>query len=95
MIPDDSEAGNLRVRPVEGRDSSRELAEQIVTTLREVYLLLESYAPTWYTEELHDKTVAALRATENVNHQSSSSPSGERTCRDSGRILSKPGVGLA
>ena len=39
-------------------------SEQIPPTAREVleelFLLLEDYAPTWYTEELHSRTVAAL-----------------------------------
>jgi hypothetical protein len=28
--------------------------------LEELFNLLESYGPTWYTEELHDRAVAAL-----------------------------------
>ena len=31
-----------------------------LTILRELFELLEDYAPTWYTEELHHKTAAAL-----------------------------------
>lgn len=30
--------------------------------LRELFLLLEEYAPSWYSEELHDRAVAALQA---------------------------------
>lgn len=30
--------------------------------LEELFNLLESYGPTWYTEELHDRAVAALVA---------------------------------
>jgi len=29
--------------------------------LEELFLLLEDYAPTWYTEEHHNRAVAALR----------------------------------
>jgi hypothetical protein len=29
--------------------------------LREMFALLEEYAPTWYPEELHDRAVAVLR----------------------------------
>ena len=28
--------------------------------LEELFNLLESYGPTWYTEELHDRAIAAL-----------------------------------
>jgi hypothetical protein len=28
--------------------------------LRELFELLEDYAPTWYTEELHNRAAAAL-----------------------------------
>ena len=30
------------------------------TVLRELFELLEDYAPTWYTEELHNRAAAAL-----------------------------------
>jgi hypothetical protein len=30
------------------------------TLLRELFELLEDYAPTWYTEELHNRAAAAL-----------------------------------
>lgn len=33
--------------------------------LEELFLLLEEYAPTWYTEEHHNRAVAALRRREN------------------------------
>jgi hypothetical protein len=29
--------------------------------LREMFTLLEEYAPTWYSEDLHNRAVAALR----------------------------------
>ena len=29
--------------------------------LREMFALLEEYAPTWYPEELHERAVAVLR----------------------------------
>jgi hypothetical protein len=31
-----------------------------IGVLRELFELLEDYAPTWYTEELHDRAAAAL-----------------------------------
>jgi hypothetical protein len=30
------------------------------TVLKELFVLLEDYAPTWYTKEHHDRAVAAL-----------------------------------
>jgi hypothetical protein len=30
------------------------------TVLRELFLLLEDYAPVWYTKEHHDRAIAAL-----------------------------------
>lgn len=32
-----------------------------LTVLKELFQLLEDYAPAWYTEELHNRAVAALR----------------------------------
>lgn len=45
------------------KTSSSEEAERVPTTrevLEELFQLLEDYAPIWYTEELHDRAVAAL-----------------------------------
>jgi len=64
MSPNRSEASYSNHRTTGGRGSSTELNEEIVSTLKEVHFLLESYAPTWFTEELHKKTVAALQAIE-------------------------------
>lgn len=45
-------------------DDGRDLANEVLK-LREalmmLYSLLERYAPSWYTQEYHDKTKAALR----------------------------------
>ena len=30
------------------------------TVLQELFVLLEDYAPTWYTKEHHDRAIAAL-----------------------------------
>lgn len=30
------------------------------TVLEELFILLEDYAPTWYTKEHHDRAIAAL-----------------------------------
>ena len=34
----------------------------VAEVLRDLFNLLEQYAPTWYTEEHHNRAVAALRA---------------------------------
>ena len=36
----------------------------VAEVLRELFNLLEQYAPTWYTEEHHNRAVAALRVLE-------------------------------
>ena len=36
----------------------------VAEVLRELFNLLEQYAPTWYTEEHHNLAVAALRVLE-------------------------------
>ena len=38
-----------------------ELIEQLGNTVKELHDLLEMYAPTWYTPELHEKAEAALQ----------------------------------
>lgn len=48
-----------------GVSSSSEEHENAPSTrevLEEFFQLLEDYAPTWYTEEHHNRAVAALRA---------------------------------
>jgi hypothetical protein len=47
-----------------GADPSED-TERVPTTrevLQELFQLLEEYAPTWYTEEHHNRAVAALRS---------------------------------
>jgi len=36
----------------------------VAEVLRELFNLLEQYAPTWYTDEHHNRAVAALRVLE-------------------------------
>lgn len=43
-----------------GKDHQAKLDPRDV--LEEVFLLLEDYGPTWYTEEHHNRIVAALLA---------------------------------
>ena len=45
-------------------DSGSEEEQRVPTTrevLEELFQLLEEYAPTWYTEEHHNRAVEALR----------------------------------
>lgn len=50
------EAGRLNA----GRDRATLTLVNPATVLRELYELLEDYAPVWYTEENHNRAVAAL-----------------------------------
>ena len=43
-------------------DASAPTAHEV---LEELFLLLEEYAPAWYTEEQHNRAVAALRRRDN------------------------------
>jgi hypothetical protein len=46
-----------------------------MAVLAELFDLLEEYAPAWYTEEHHDRAVAALLAMEGPVHSSRASAS--------------------
>ena len=50
----------LRHRPTKGANPVIEPNELVRNTLKDLYLLLEDYAPEWYTEELHERAEAAL-----------------------------------
>ena len=46
------------------KEGPRQLSDHeddLVNALLELYNLLEEYAPTWYTQEHHDRAEAALR----------------------------------
>jgi hypothetical protein len=60
VISDDSAASDLILRPIKRGGSVRELNEPVVNALKDLHRLLELYAPSWYTEDLHKKTAAAL-----------------------------------
>jgi len=49
------------LRPIK-HGAATELNDRVVNALKDLHRLLELYAPSWYTEELHKKTAAALRA---------------------------------
>ena len=50
----------FNLRPIKGATLTEEPLELAKNTLKDLYLLLEDYAPAWYTEELHERTEAAL-----------------------------------
>ena len=45
---------------IAGGNSVRPEPMEPLAILRELFELLEDYAPTWYTEELHNRAGAAL-----------------------------------
>jgi len=62
VISNDSAASNLIPRPPKRAGPATELNERVINALKDLHRLLEPYAPSWYTEELHQKNAAALRA---------------------------------
>jgi hypothetical protein len=63
-----SEFQERRGRPREKSDALQPQLAAIVEAFRELFNLLEEYAPSWYTEEHHNRAVAALRALEEPRH---------------------------
>ena len=57
MIPPGSEAN---YREIKSDGAQIQPSEQVGDTVRELYRLLELYAPVWYTEELHNNVEAAV-----------------------------------
>lgn len=47
----------------------RELIERLGNTVKELYDLLELYAPVWYSSELHEKAEATLQMLEHELHE--------------------------
>jgi len=64
-------------------DSQTDLNERVGNTIVELYQLLEGYAPAWYTEELHERAEAALRALGRINQRSNGPRTTTRNCRNS------------
>jgi len=60
MVSDNPTANDLSLGGIKGCGSANEVNARVVNTLKDVYRLLELYAPRWYTEELHKKIVSAL-----------------------------------
>ena len=57
----DLESGEATRSRREQPDASPAQLESIAGVFRELFNLLEQYAPAWYTEEHHNRAVAALR----------------------------------
>ena len=55
--------GNVRNR-IENRSEVEQRPTRIADVLGELYNLLEQYAPSWYTQELHEKVKTALQEAE-------------------------------
>ena len=55
-------ASNLNVAP---RPMQPKKAPEAATVLEELFVLLEDYAPAWYTVEHHDRAIKALLKREN------------------------------
>lgn len=61
MQPRRAHKGTRTAEELKRRTKNSNREERLRTVLREVQELLESYAPTWYTEPLSKKTKVALR----------------------------------
>jgi hypothetical protein len=64
MIPDRFQPGDSKPSAGEASGSQIELQGQMTETLRELYDLLEEYAPAWYPQQLHEKLESLLRLLE-------------------------------
>ncbi len=60
MISTGLKPNKFDLRAIKGVALAAETLELAKNTLKDLYLLLEDYAPAWYTEELHERTEAAL-----------------------------------
>ena len=56
----------------EKSDVSPAKLESIADTFWELFNVLEQYAPVWYTEEHHNRAVAALRVLEKLRQRAKS-----------------------
>jgi hypothetical protein len=63
-----SEFQERRGRLREKSDALQPQLASVIEAFRELFNLLEEYAPPWYTEEHHNRAVAALRALEEPRH---------------------------
>jgi len=70
-IGNDSESDEVTGSHRQPSDASPAQLESIAEAFRELFNLLEEYAPVWYTEEHHNKAVAALRVLEEARQRAS------------------------
>ena len=68
----DSESDQATGSHREKSDASPAPLESIAEVFRELFSLLEQYAPVWYTEEHHNRAVAALRVLEEFRQRAKS-----------------------
>ena len=68
----DSESDQATGSHREESDASPAQLESIAEVFRELFNLLEQYAPVWYTEEHHNLAVAALRVLEEFQQRAKS-----------------------
>lgn len=53
-------AENMFAAKYSSRSSEQPLPADARTVLKELFVLLEEYGPTWYTQDHHDRAVMAL-----------------------------------
>lgn len=70
MISDGLEVKDAKLRLIRRSGFPIEPKELVTNTFKDLDLLLEDYAPAWYTEELHEKAEAALLVLDKVSGQS-------------------------
>jgi hypothetical protein len=61
MIPNRSQFRETKLRAREPGFSQPELQEEMETTFRKLSDLLEQYAPSWYSDQLREKTESVRR----------------------------------
>jgi len=61
MIPNRSQFGERKLPAHEPGFSQPELQEEMEKTFRKLSDLLEQYAPTWYSDQLREKTESVRR----------------------------------
>ena len=64
MVSDNSTANDFGLARIKDGGSANEVNARVVNTLIDVHRLLEPYAPSWYTEELHKKIMPRCRASD-------------------------------
>jgi hypothetical protein len=71
-----SESNEVRLERREALDVFQTRLTHAAEVFREVFNLLEGYAPAWYTEEHHTRAVAALSSFEESRKDGRAEPRG-------------------